>query len=114
MARGATVVATASAANQDYLREIRAIPILYGDGLAERLLLQVDPDDATAGRPVPRAQFMAGVDEPRRDPTGAKRFDSTALSVAADGSTATAVEASVASTAVSSTTRPPTPSTGGV
>ena len=70
-----------------------------GDGLAERLLLQVDPDDATAGRPVPRAQFMAGVDEPRRDPTGAKRFDSAALSVAADGSTATAVEASVASTA---------------
>ncbi len=52
-----------------------------------------------AGRPVARAQFMAGVDEPRRDPDDAKRFDSKALSVAADGSTATAVEASVASTA---------------
>ena len=70
-----------------------------GDGLAERLLLQVDPDDATAGRPVTRAQFMAGVDEPRGDPVDAKRFDSATLSVAAGGSTATAVEASVASTA---------------
>ena len=37
VARGATVVATASEANQDYLREIRAVPIVYGDGLAERV-----------------------------------------------------------------------------
>ena len=37
VARGATVVATASAANQDYLREIRAVPIVYGAGLAERV-----------------------------------------------------------------------------
>ena len=37
VARGATVVATAGEANQDYLREIRAVPILYGDGLAERV-----------------------------------------------------------------------------
>ncbi|HEY5979295.1 MAG TPA: NADP-dependent oxidoreductase [Microlunatus sp.] len=37
VARGATVVATASASNQDYLREIRALPIVYGDGLAERV-----------------------------------------------------------------------------
>ena len=37
VARGATVVATAGESNQDYLREIRAIPVLYGEGLAERL-----------------------------------------------------------------------------
>ena len=37
VARGATVVATAGETNQDYLREIRAVPILYGDGLAERV-----------------------------------------------------------------------------
>ena len=37
VARGATVVATASEGNQDYLREIGAIPVLYGDGLADRV-----------------------------------------------------------------------------
>ncbi|MDN5762966.1 MAG: NADP-dependent oxidoreductase [Microlunatus sp.] len=36
-ARGATVVATASAANQDYLREIGAIPVVYGDGMPKRV-----------------------------------------------------------------------------
>jgi NADPH:quinone reductase-like Zn-dependent oxidoreductase len=34
---GATVVGTASAANQDYLRSLGAIPVVYGDGLADRL-----------------------------------------------------------------------------
>lgn len=37
IARGATVIASAGRANQDYLREIRATPVLYGDGLVERV-----------------------------------------------------------------------------
>src|SRR6478609_4382300 len=37
LARGATVIASASEGNQDYLREIRATPVLYGDGLVERV-----------------------------------------------------------------------------
>jgi NADPH:quinone reductase-like Zn-dependent oxidoreductase len=36
-ARGARVIATASEANQDYLREIGAIPVLYGAGMPERV-----------------------------------------------------------------------------
>jgi NADPH:quinone reductase-like Zn-dependent oxidoreductase len=36
VARGATVVATASEANQGYLGEIGAIGITYGDGMADR------------------------------------------------------------------------------
>ena len=35
--RGATVIGTASGRNADYLREIGAIPITYGDGLAGRV-----------------------------------------------------------------------------
>jgi NADPH:quinone reductase-like Zn-dependent oxidoreductase len=31
------VIASAGQANQDYLREIRATPVLYGDGLVERV-----------------------------------------------------------------------------
>ncbi len=34
---GAAVVGTASAANQDYLRALGATPVVYGDGLADRL-----------------------------------------------------------------------------
>ena len=37
LARGARVVASASQANQDYLREIGAIPVLYGEGVADRV-----------------------------------------------------------------------------
>ncbi|QNP49226.1 NADP-dependent oxidoreductase [Diaphorobacter aerolatus] len=35
--RGMTVVATASASNQDYLRSLGAVPVVYGAGLTERL-----------------------------------------------------------------------------
>lgn len=35
--RGATVIASAGEANQGYLTEIRALPVRYGDGLAERV-----------------------------------------------------------------------------
>jgi NADPH:quinone reductase-like Zn-dependent oxidoreductase len=37
IARGARVIASASQDNQDYLREIGAIPVLYGQGLVNRV-----------------------------------------------------------------------------
>jgi NADPH:quinone reductase-like Zn-dependent oxidoreductase len=37
LARGARVIASSSEANHDYLREIRAIPVLYGEGVAGRV-----------------------------------------------------------------------------
>jgi NADPH:quinone reductase-like Zn-dependent oxidoreductase len=37
VARGATVLATASEANQGYLQEIRATGVLYGDGMTDRV-----------------------------------------------------------------------------
>jgi NADPH:quinone reductase-like Zn-dependent oxidoreductase len=36
-ALGATVIGTASPANHDYLRELGAIPVAYGEGLVERV-----------------------------------------------------------------------------
>ena len=36
-ARGATVIASAGESNQDYLREIGAVPVLYGAGLVDRV-----------------------------------------------------------------------------
>ena len=53
LARGANVVASASEANHDYLREIGAIPVLYGQGLAERVR-------AAAGGPVAAVFDVAG------------------------------------------------------
>jgi NADPH:quinone reductase-like Zn-dependent oxidoreductase len=37
VARGARVIASASEGNQDYLREIGGIPVMYGDGVAARV-----------------------------------------------------------------------------
>src|SRR3954462_1523955 len=37
LARGARVIASAGEANQDYLREIGAIPVVYGEGVADRV-----------------------------------------------------------------------------
>jgi NADPH:quinone reductase-like Zn-dependent oxidoreductase len=37
LARGAKVIASSSEANHDYLREIGATPVLYGEGVAERV-----------------------------------------------------------------------------
>ncbi|HEY5848540.1 MAG TPA: NADP-dependent oxidoreductase [Microlunatus sp.] len=69
VARGATVVATASAANQDYQREIRATPIVYGEGLAERVTgTGVGPLDGVldvAGQ-TPITDLIALVDEPTK------------------------------------------------
>jgi NADPH:quinone reductase-like Zn-dependent oxidoreductase len=53
IARGAKVIASASEANHDYLREIGATPVLYGQGLAERVR------DA-AGGPVDAVFDVAG------------------------------------------------------
>ena len=47
IARGATVIASAGEGNQDYLREIRATPVLYGDGMVERVR-DISPDGVDA------------------------------------------------------------------
>lgn len=44
---GATVIGVASEANHDYLRSIGAVPVSYGDGLADRLR-EVGPATAAA------------------------------------------------------------------
>jgi NADPH:quinone reductase-like Zn-dependent oxidoreductase len=47
VARGAKVVASSSQANHDYLRELGAIPVLYGEGLVARVRAAADgPIDA--------------------------------------------------------------------
>ena len=46
-ARGATVVGTASEANHDYLRELGATPVVYGEGLIDRVRA-VAPDGVDA------------------------------------------------------------------
>jgi NADPH:quinone reductase-like Zn-dependent oxidoreductase len=53
LARGAKVIASASQANHDYLRELGAIPVGYGQGVAERIR-------AAAGGPVDAVFDVAG------------------------------------------------------
>jgi NADPH:quinone reductase-like Zn-dependent oxidoreductase len=53
VARGVTVIASSSEANHDYLREIRATPVLYGEGLAARV-------QEAAGGPVDAVFDVAG------------------------------------------------------
>jgi len=53
LARGAKVIASASEANHDYLRELGATPVGYGQGLAERVR-------AAAGGPVDAVFDVAG------------------------------------------------------
>ena len=53
VARDATVIASASQANQDYLRTLGATPVLYGDGLVERVR-------EAAGGPVEAVFDVAG------------------------------------------------------
>lgn len=43
VARGIPVVGTASAADQDYVASLGAIPVLYGDGVAERVRAVATP-----------------------------------------------------------------------
>ena len=47
LARGASVIASAGPGNQDYLREIGATPVLYGDGLVDRVRT-LDPSGVDA------------------------------------------------------------------
>ena len=53
LARGAKVVASSSEANHDYLRELGATPVGYGEGVAERVR-------AAAGGPVDAVFDVAG------------------------------------------------------
>jgi NADPH:quinone reductase-like Zn-dependent oxidoreductase len=53
LARGAKVIASASEANHDYLREIGATPVLYGEGVVDRVR-------AAAGGPVDAVFDVAG------------------------------------------------------
>src|SRR5205085_2387702 len=65
--RGARVIASASEANQDYLREIRAIPVLYGEGVAARVRAavggRVDAVFDVAGK-TPVEELISLVSEP--------------------------------------------------
>jgi NADPH:quinone reductase-like Zn-dependent oxidoreductase len=67
IARGAKVIASASKANQDYLREIRAIPVLYGEGVADRVRAaaggQADAAFDVAGK-TPVEELVSLVSEP--------------------------------------------------
>jgi NADPH:quinone reductase-like Zn-dependent oxidoreductase len=69
LARGARVIASASEANQDYLREIGAIPVHYGQGVADRVRAaaggQVDAVFDVAGK-TPVEQLTSLVPEPSR------------------------------------------------
>jgi NADPH:quinone reductase-like Zn-dependent oxidoreductase len=67
VARGVRVIASASEANQDYLREIRAIPVLYGEGVAGRVRAaaggRVDTVFDVAGK-TPVEELISLVSEP--------------------------------------------------
>lgn len=66
VARGATVIASGSEQNQGYLREIGAIPVLYGPGLVERVRATGKKVDAvldTAGK-TPIEDLIAIAPEP--------------------------------------------------
>jgi NADPH:quinone reductase-like Zn-dependent oxidoreductase len=67
--RGARVIASAGQANQDYLREIGAIPVLYGEGVAGRVRAaaggRVDAVFDVAGK-TPVHELISLVREPSR------------------------------------------------
>jgi NADPH:quinone reductase-like Zn-dependent oxidoreductase len=67
VARGARVIASAGQANQDYLREIGAIPVLYGDDVAARVRAaaggRVDAVFDVAGK-TPVQELISLVSEP--------------------------------------------------
>jgi NADPH:quinone reductase-like Zn-dependent oxidoreductase len=69
VARGARVIASASQANQAYLREIGAIPVLYGEGVAARVRAaadrRVDAVFDVAGK-TPVQELISLVSEPSR------------------------------------------------
>jgi NADPH:quinone reductase-like Zn-dependent oxidoreductase len=67
IARGARVIASASESNHDYLREIGAIPVLYGEGVGGRVRAaaggRVDAVFDVAGR-TPPEELVGLVSEP--------------------------------------------------
>jgi NADPH:quinone reductase-like Zn-dependent oxidoreductase len=67
VAKGARVIASSGEGNQDYLREIRATPVLYGEGVADRVRVAAGgPVDAVfdvAGK-TPIAELVGLVPEP--------------------------------------------------
>ena len=67
VARGARVIASAGEANQDYLREIGAVPVLYGEGVAGRVRAaaggRVDAVFDVAGK-TPVQELTSVVSEP--------------------------------------------------
>jgi NADPH:quinone reductase-like Zn-dependent oxidoreductase len=69
LARGIRVIASAGEGNQDYLREIRAIPVLYGEGVADRVREgaggRVDRVFDVAGK-TPIEELIGLVSEPSR------------------------------------------------
>lgn len=66
VARGARVIASSSEANHDYLREIGAIPVLYGEGVGDRVRAdaggQVDAVFDVAGK-TPAEELVSLVSE---------------------------------------------------
>jgi len=96
ISRGAKVLATASAGNLDYLREIGATGILYGDGLVERVRA-IAPDGVDAvfdvvGKSSP-GDLISLVPKPSQVVTIA-RFDSADTGIQlTTGRSATAKEA---------------------
>lgn len=69
LAHGVRVIASASEANQDYLREIGAVPVVYGDGVADRVRAatggQVDAVFDIAGK-TPVEELISLVSQPRQ------------------------------------------------
>jgi NADPH:quinone reductase-like Zn-dependent oxidoreductase len=69
IARGIRVIASAGESNQDYLREIRATPVLYGDGVGDRVRQaaggHVDAVLDVAGK-TPIEELIGLVPEPSR------------------------------------------------
>lgn len=65
--RGITVVGTASAANQDYLRGLGALPTTYGDGLVDRVRA-LAPDGVDAALDLSGAGVIADCIELTGDP----------------------------------------------
>ena len=67
IARGAKVIASAREANQDYLREIGAVPVRYGEGVADRVRAaaggRVDAVFDVAGK-TPVKELISLVSEP--------------------------------------------------
>src|SRR4051812_18298186 len=74
LGRGIRVIASAGEGNQDYLREIGAIPVLYGDGVADRVR-------AAAGGPVDEVFDVTGK-TPNEDLIGLVSEPSRVLSIA--------------------------------